>query len=66
MIPSQQSMMLETALALEQVIKNPRAAVSKAGKVGNSLSVGFHPKIMGVCQNAIEISYVCDNSHLTE
>ena len=33
MIPSQQSMMLDAALALEHIIKNPRAAISKAGKV---------------------------------
>ena len=33
--------MLETAMALEQVIKNPRAAVSKAGKVRNLLIILF-------------------------
>ena len=37
MIPSQQSMMLDAALALEHIIKNPRAAISKAGKVISSL-----------------------------
>ena len=48
MIPSQQAMMLDTALAFEKLIKKPKAGVKKGQELGVQVSCIFWPYVLPV------------------